>query len=169
MTPAAPAPRHCAYVGLGSNLNDPVVHVRAGMDALAGLPDTRLHRRSSFFRSAPHGVTGQADFVNAVCQLLTDLDPLELLRRLLAIEVQHGRVRGHEKWGPRTLDLDLLLYDDLAWATPTLVVPHPRLHERAFVLYPLAEIDPALTVPGRGRVLELLADCVDQRVQRLGG
>lgn len=167
MTPAAPIPRHCAYVGIGSNLNDPLMQVQAGIEALAGLPGTRLKRRSSLFRSAPLGVTEQADFVNAVCQLATDLDPHELLRRLLAIEAQYGRVREREKWGPRTLDLDLLLYDDLTLVTPTLVLPHPRLHERAFVLYPLAEIDPALMVPGRGRVSELLAACVDQRVQRL--
>ncbi|MDX1486972.1 MAG: 2-amino-4-hydroxy-6-hydroxymethyldihydropteridine diphosphokinase [Acidiferrobacterales bacterium] len=167
MTPASPVPRHCAYVGIGSNLDDPVVQVQAGIKALAELPDTRLNRRSSLFRSAPLGVTGQADFVNAVCQLATDLEPHKLLRRLLAIETQHGRVREHEKWGPRTLDLDLLLYDDLALVTPTLVLPHPRLHERAFVLYPLAEIDPVLMIPGRGRVSELLAACIGQQVQRL--
>jgi 2-amino-4-hydroxy-6-hydroxymethyldihydropteridine diphosphokinase len=167
MTPAAPERRHCAYVGIGSNLNDPVMQVQTGIEALARLPETRLKHRSSLFRSAPLGVTEQADFVNAVCRLSTDLDPHELLRRLLAIEAQHGRVREREKWGPRTLDLDLLLYDDLALVTPTLVLPHPRLHERAFVLYPLAEIDPALMVPGRGRVSELLATCMGQRVQRL--
>ncbi len=167
MTSAARVPRHRAYVAIGSNLNDPVMQVQAGVEALAELPDTRLNRRSSLFCSAPLGVTEQADFVNAVCRLATDLDPHALLRRLLAIEAQHGRVREREKWGPRTLDLDLLLYDDLVLVTPTLVLPHPRLHERAFVLYPLAEIDPALIVPGRGRVSELLAACVDQRVQRL--
>jgi 2-amino-4-hydroxy-6-hydroxymethyldihydropteridine diphosphokinase len=148
-------------------LHDPVVRVRAGIEALVELPDTRLSRCSSLYRSEPIGITEQADFVNAVCQLATDLDPHGLLRRLLAIEAQHGRVRPSERWGPRTLDLDLLLYDDLALVTPMLVLPHPRLHERAFVLYPLAEIDPALVVPGRGRVSELLAACVDQRVQRL--
>ena len=167
MTPAARVPRHCAYVGIGSNLHDPVAQVRTGIEALVDLPASQLDRCSSLYRSAPGGVAEQADFVNGVCRLATDLDPHELLRCLLGIEAQQGRVRTSERWGPRTLDLDLLLYDDLALVTPTLVLPHPRLHERAFVLYPLAEIDPALIVPGRGRVAELLAACTDQRVQRL--
>lgn len=162
-------PRHRAYIALGSNLDDPIAKVRAGIRALHDLPKTRVARSSSLYRSAPVGVRDQPDFINAACSLLTDLDPDTLMQRLLAIEAQHGRARTEQRGTPRTLDLDLLLYDELVRATPELVLPHPRLHERAFVLYPLAEIDPALVVPGRGRVLELLSACSAQRVERLKG
>jgi 2-amino-4-hydroxy-6-hydroxymethyldihydropteridine diphosphokinase len=165
--PDALPPRHRAYVALGSNLQDPVAMVCAGINALADLPDTHVERCSGLYRSAPVGVTAQPDFINAVCRLLTDLQPQALMGQLLSIEARHGRVREGPKWGPRTLDLDLLLYDELVLATPALVLPHPGLHERAFVLYPLAEIEPALFVPGRGRVAELAAACPPARVQRL--
>lgn len=141
--------------------------VCAGIDALASLPDTYLDRRSSLYRSAPMGVMVQPDFINAVCRVMTNLDPHTLLGHLLAIEKRHGRVRQGPKWGPRTLDLDLLLYDEIVLTTPTLVLPHPGLHERAFVLYPLLEIEPALSVPGHGRVAELAAECPPLQVQRL--
>ncbi len=159
--------QHRAYVALGSNLQDPVVMVCAGIAALADLPATRLNGRSSLYRSAPMGGMAQPDFINAVCRLMTDLDPQTLLGHLLAIEARHGRVREGPKWGPRTLDLDLLLYDELVLTLPTLVLPHPGLHERAFVLYPLVEIEPALFVPGHGRVAQLAAACPPARVQRL--
>ena len=159
--------RHRAYVALGSNLQDPVAMVCAGIDGLARLPDTHLDRRSSLYRSAPVGMTAQPDFINAVCRLVTDLDPHALLGHLLAIEAQHGRVREGPKWGPRTLDLDLLLYDEIVITTPALVLPHPGLHERAFVLYPLAEIEPGLFVPGRGQVAQLAATCPPTCVQRV--
>jgi 2-amino-4-hydroxy-6-hydroxymethyldihydropteridine diphosphokinase len=159
--------KHRAYVALGSNLQDPVAMVCAGMDALADLPATHLDGCSSLYHSAPVGMTAQPDFINAVCRLLTDLGPHALLRHLLAIETQHGRVREGPKWGPRTLDLDLLLYDEIALTTPTLVLPHPGLHERAFVLYPLVELDPGLFVPGHGRVAQLATECPPTRVQRL--
>jgi len=147
-----PAP---AYVALGANLGDPAAQVRAGFAALAALPQTRLAARSSLYRSAPVGYADQPDFVNAVAALETALAPRALLEALLAIEHARGRVRALPN-GPRTLDLDLLLYGDLQMHEPGLTVPHPRMHERGFVLVPLAEIAPGCVVPGRGTVAELL-------------
>jgi 2-amino-4-hydroxy-6-hydroxymethyldihydropteridine diphosphokinase len=160
-------PAVTAYIGLGSNLSDPVAQVRAGMDALAALPQTAVEACSSFYASAPVGVTAQPDFVNAACRVRTGLPALPLMQALLDIEKRHGRVRGDEKGGPRTLDLDLLLYGAEVLNRPGLVLPHPRLHERAFVLYPLHELDAQLAIPGRGRVADLLAACAGQRVERL--
>lgn len=157
-----------AYVGLGSNMEDPVARVRSGIAALAALPATRVERCSSLYRSAPVGEQDQPDFVNAVCRLTTRLASKELMERLLAVERAQGRVRSGPPGGPRTLDLDLLLYDAQTCSTPELVLPHPRLHERAFVLRPLLEIDPDLVIPGRGRAAELLAGCRGQRIERLG-
>lgn len=156
-----------AYVGLGSNLADPEQQVRAGMTALTHLPDTRLVQCSSLYRTAPVGLTDQADFVNAVCAIDTSLPAPSLMQQLLAIEQTHGRVRGPTIGGPRTLDLDLLLYGDAQLQTPLVTVPHPRLHERAFVLYPLLEIEPTLCIPGKGAVSDLLLHCVTQAVRRL--
>lgn len=155
------------YVGLGSNLEAPVEQVRAGMAALRELPDSHVVKCSSLYRTAPVGMTAQPDFVNAVCALDTALSPPQLLRRLLAIENARGRVRGPVAGGPRTLDLDLLLYDDLELQSAALTLPHPRLHERAFVLYPLFEIAPALHIPSRGPIGPLLARCGSQAVVRL--
>lgn len=156
-----------AYIGIGSNLDDPERHARSAAQALRDLPDTRVARCSSLYRSAPVGAIAQPDFVNAVCAIDTTLAPDELLARLLEIERAHGRVRGREKGGPRTLDLDLLLYGDERRDDESLCLPHPRLHERAFVLYPLREIAPDLAVPGRGTVEELLRACGAQRVSRV--
>lgn len=156
-----------AYVGLGSNMQEPQANVRAAMDLLAALPATRLERRSSLYRSAPIGYQPQPDFVNAVCRLRTRLPPSELMQRLLDIERAHGRTRAGPAGGPRTLDLDLLLYGRWTSSDPQLTVPHPRLHERAFVLLPLFEIAPELVIPGHGPVAELLRRCADQRVERL--
>lgn len=158
---------HRAFVGLGSNLEEPTAQVRAGLTALAAIPDCALERSSGLYRSAPLGFTAQPEFVNAVACLRTALAPEGLLAALLAIERAHGRTRAGPKGGPRTLDLDLLLYDALVCDTADLVLPHPRLHERAFVLYPLGELCPRLVVPGRGRVGELSRTCVGQRVERL--
>lgn len=149
------------YVALGSNLGDPCAQVAHGFEALAALPGTSLVARSRLYRTPPWGVLDQPDFVNAAVQLDTMLSPRELLVALQAIEASAGRVRGVPN-GPRTLDLDLLLYRDQTIAEPGLVIPHPRLHERAFVLLPLADIAPDLEIPGRGRVTDLLAR-VDQR------
>ncbi len=156
-----------AYIGLGSNLEEPTHQIRKGIVALAQLPQTQVLVCSSLYRSAPVGVTAQPDFINAVCTIETRLPAFELMRRLLEIERQHGRVRGAEKGEARTLDLDLLLYGLEIVATTELTLPHPRMHERAFVLAPLAEIAPSLDIPGRGPVTTLLRSCAGQRVERL--
>lgn len=155
-----------AFVALGSNLNDPASQVRSGAQALARLPDTQLLRCSSLYRTAPVGLTEQPEFINAVCALDTALHPRSLMQALLEIERAHGRTRDRPG-GPRTLDLDLLLYGDETFQEPGLTVPHPRLHERAFVLYPLQEIAPALVIPGRGRIEDLLPACAGQGIERL--
>lgn len=155
-----------AYVALGSNLDDPVAQVRAGARDLGKLSGTRLVRCSSLYRTAPVGVTGQPDFINAVCAVDTGLPAGTLLQALLDIERAHGRQRDIPG-GPRTLDLDLLLYGDLVRHEPGLTLPHPRLHERAFVLYPLSEIAPGLCIPGHGQVETLRAGCAGQAIERL--
>jgi 2-amino-4-hydroxy-6-hydroxymethyldihydropteridine diphosphokinase len=145
-----------SYVALGSNLDDPGAQVERGFAALAALPGTLLRARSRRYRTSPWGVVDQPDFVNAVARLETSLAPRTLLDVLLAIEARAGRVRGL-RYGPRVLDLDLLLYGDCELREAGLTLPHPRLHERAFVLLPLADLAPDLEVPGRGRVADLLA------------
>ena len=145
-----------AYVGIGSNLDDPERQVRRAIEALASMPETRLVRASRLFRTAPWGRTDQPGFVNAAAEIATTLSPRALLDALLAIERAQGRHRDGTRWGPRTLDLDVLLYGDRVIDEPGLAVPHPHLAERAFVLLPLADLDPALHVPGRGRISELL-------------
>lgn len=148
-------PKHSiAYIGLGANLGDRAAFLRRAFEALAVLPQTTLLAASPLYESAPLGAGG-GDYLNAVAQLRTSLDPEALLDALLAIESQHGRERSYPN-APRTLDLDLLLHGDVELATPRLVLPHPRLHERAFVLAPLADIAPTLGLPGRGRVDALL-------------
>lgn len=144
-----------AFVGLGSNLDDPPARIRRALQALAALPGTRLVRHSSLYRNPPTGVLDQPDFVNAVAEIETRLTARELLEQLLAIEQVHGRVRDQPN-GPRTLDLDLLLYGALTVGEPGLTVPHPRMLGRAFVLVPLAEIAPGAEVPGRGRIADLV-------------
>jgi len=155
-----------AWIGLGSNLADPVSAVGQGLDALADLPSTTLSARSRLYRTAPWGRTDQPGFVNAAARIETALEPLELLDALLAIERRHGRDRERDqRWGPRTLDLDLLLYGRAQIAQPRLTVPHPHLHRRAFVLVPLAELDPTLEVPGIGAVGGLLAGVAEDAAQ----
>jgi 2-amino-4-hydroxy-6-hydroxymethyldihydropteridine diphosphokinase len=146
-----------AAVGLGGNLGDAAATLHEAMLALDGLPDTRLLRASRLYRTPAWGNTAQPDFVNAAALPQTQLEVRDLLDALLDIERRFGRDRGQgERWGPRTLDLDLLLYDDATIDEPGLRVPHPHLHERAFALLPLAEIAPDLFVPGHGRVADLL-------------
>lgn len=144
-----------AYVGLGANLEDPVAQVTAGMAALAALPRTRLIAQSSLYRTAPVGYAAQPDFINAVAAVKTALGARELLDALLATEQHHGRVRTFPN-APRTLDMDVLLYGDTQMHEDGLTIPHPRMHERAFVLVPLAEIAPRCLIPGRGAVGALL-------------
>jgi len=157
---------HRAYVALGSNLAQPEAQVNQAFDALARLPDSRLVARSSLYRSAPVGYADQPDFINAVARIETQLAPHDLLQSLLGIEQEFGRVREFRN-APRTLDLDLLLYDDIHFHEPGLTLPHPRMHERAFVLLPLLEIDPHCVIPGRGSASDWLAQCDDQSIIRV--
>lgn len=155
-----------AYIALGANLGDPASTVRAAMGALANLPESGVRRCSSLYRTAPVGIVDQPSFINAVALLETKLPPETLLDALLDIEARFGRVRA-EKDGPRTLDLDLLLYDDQFIDLPRLTLPHPRLHLRAFVLQPLAEITPDLVIPGRGPIAAWLPAVANQGIVRL--
>jgi len=154
-----------AYVALGSNLSDPGRQVEGAFQALEALADSRLVARSSLWRSQPLGPQEQPEFVNAVAALDTALDPEALLGELQAIEARHGRSRSFPN-APRSLDLDLLLYGEAEQRTARLTLPHPRMHERAFVLKPLVELEPAIAIPGRGRALDLLAACAGQRVEK---
>jgi len=154
-----------AYVGLGSNLGDSVGEVERALEEIAVLPGTELVARSSLYRTAPVDAGGD-DYVNAVAHVRTTLAPAALLAALRAIEHAHGRERPFVH-APRTLDLDLLLHGDAVLASETLTLPHPRLHERAFVVVPLAEIAPGLVVPGRGAVGALLRGVAGQRVAKL--
>jgi 2-amino-4-hydroxy-6-hydroxymethyldihydropteridine diphosphokinase len=155
------------YIGIGGNLDDPVSQVRRALQTLSALPACRLVAHSPLYRTAPvGGPPDQPDYINAVAALDTTLAPAELLAALQALETGQGRVRA-ERWGPRTLDLDLLLYDQMISDDPWLTLPHPRLHERAFVLYPLRDIAPHLDIPGRGPLTELLARCPPRAIARL--
>lgn len=155
-----------AYVALGANLGDPAATVRAAIEALREMPQARLLTSSSLYRTAPVGLKHQPDFINAVAMLETVLTPGEMLTRLFAIEARFGRIRSIRN-APRTLDLDLLLCDDQVLTLPELTLPHPRMTERAFVLVPLAEIAPALTIPGHGPLSALLPKVADQRIEKL--
>jgi 2-amino-4-hydroxy-6-hydroxymethyldihydropteridine diphosphokinase len=157
---------HLAFIGLGSNLGDSESAVRRGIAALAGLPLIELAAASSLYRSAPIDAPGQPDFVNAVAEVATGLSPQSLLDALLSIEKNHGRERSFRN-APRTLDMDLLLYDADTIDAPGLVVPHPRMHERAFVLAPLLELAPACVIPGKGPAGEWLARCAGQAYSRI--
>ena len=150
-----------AYVALGSNLDDPPAQVARAFSALEGLRGSRMVARSSLYRSRPFGPVAQPDFVNAVAGLLTTLDAATMLAELKALEQHLGRERPVVRWGPRRIDLDLLVHGTTRIDEPQLQVPHPGLAERAFVLVPLAEIAPDLEVPGLGRVRSLLSrvDC----------
>lgn len=155
-----------AYIGVGSNLGDSRARVLAGFDALAQLPRTRLVARSRLYRTRPFGPVQQGDFINAVAALETQLSARELLAAMRDIEAAAGRVRD-ERWGPRTLDLDLLLHGDERIDSPELTIPHPGIAERGFVLAPLSEIAPSLDIPGVGRVQELLHALVDDGIAEI--
>ena len=158
-----------AYIGLGSNLDDPRAQVERAFEELAGLPDCRLTGRSPLYRSAPMGPPDQPDYVNAVAAVETELAPEALLDALHAIEAAHRRRRGGARWGPRTLDLDLLLYGDRTVATARLTVSHPGLSERAFVLFPLHDLAPGLVLPDGMALAALLDRCPAGGLERLGG
>jgi 2-amino-4-hydroxy-6-hydroxymethyldihydropteridine diphosphokinase len=151
-----------AYVGLGSNLGDRRGLIREALKRLGRIDGVRVLKRSRIIETDPVGKTDQPKFLNAVAEVETRLEPGPLLSRLRAVERDLGRVR-HERWGPRTIDLDLLLWDDRSMATPRLTLPHPRLAERRFVLAPLAELCPRRRVPGTGRTVGGLLRDVEGR------
>ncbi len=162
-------PHTAAFIGLGGNVGDAEATLRSALERLDALPGTRLRAVSRMHRTAPVGGIEQADFINAVVQVETALPAVELLRSLFEIERAHGRDRAREqRWGPRTLDLDLLLYGEDVIDVDGLTVPHPRIAERAFVLVPLAEIAPDAVIPGHGRVREVLAALESFTCEALG-
>jgi 2-amino-4-hydroxy-6-hydroxymethyldihydropteridine diphosphokinase len=154
-----------AFIGIGANLGDARANVEDALVRLAALPATTLAERSSCWRTAPIDSSGD-DYINAVVCIDTALTPLELLAALQAIELAHGRERPYRN-APRTLDLDILLYGDEQIDTPALRVPHPRMHERAFVLAPLLEIAPGIVIPGHGPARALMAGVADQQISRI--
>jgi 2-amino-4-hydroxy-6-hydroxymethyldihydropteridine diphosphokinase len=156
------------YVGMGSNLEDPPSQLDRARESLARLPDTRLVVVSAYYRNPPMGVLEQPDFVNAVAGLLTRLPPRDLLAALKGIERAHGREPSSvSRWGPRVLDLDLLVYGTVRMAEPGLVLPHPGIAQRNFVLFPLMQIAPGLDVPGTGQVGDLAARLDSAGLERL--
>lgn len=161
------ATRTRAYIGLGSNLDDPLTQIRQALAEIAQLPASRLTAQSSLYRTPPMGPPDQPPYINAVAALDTALAPHALLDELQKLETAHRRVRDGERWGPRTLDLDLLIFGSARLDDERLKVPHPGLPVRAFVLVPLAEIAPALDVPGVGPVTALLAGVDQTGVERL--
>lgn len=155
------------YIGLGSNQDKPARQVTAALEALDTLDDTRLVKVSRLYRTAPWGRTDQSDFVNATAAVDTTLPALTLMAELLALEQRLGRRRDGVRWGPRVIDLDMLLYGHEVIDLPGLIVPHPRMHERGFVLTPLADLDPDLDIPGRGCLKDLRAAISDHEVRVL--
>jgi 2-amino-4-hydroxy-6-hydroxymethyldihydropteridine diphosphokinase len=156
---------HRAFIALGANLEDPAAQLRAALAALADEPGIHRICPSSLYRTTPIDADGP-DYVNAVAEVLTDLPPQALLQSLFAVEARFGRSRSYRN-APRTLDLDLLLHGDAVLDSPHLTLPHPRLHLRAFVLVPLAEIAPELPLPGRGSVAAWLPAVANQRIEKL--
>jgi len=148
-----------SYIGIGSNQQDPVKQAQQAIQTLKTLPNSKLTSCSSLYSSTPMGPQDQPDYVNAVVEIETDLTAIELLDALQAIELNQGRVRKDNRWGPRTLDLDIILYDDQQINSERLTVPHYGMHEREFVLYPLAEIAPNLTLPNGTPLSQLLVLC----------
>ena len=155
-----------AYVGIGSNLEEPKSQVRLAFEELARIPGTDVVKRSSLYRSAPVGYADQPDFVNAVAQIETSLPASRLLTELKEIEARHGRRRSFKN-APRTLDLDILLYGEVTMSLAHLTLPHPRMHERAFVLKPLYEVAPHASIPGVGTVRDCLEKTKDQEAERI--
>ena len=157
-----------AYVGLGSNLQEPIRQLEKAFEMLAGIPDTRLIRKSFLYRSAPFGGVEQPDFVNAAAALMTRLSAAELLRELQRIEDARGRERGAVHWGPRVLDLDLLVYSDQKIDEQDLIIPHPGIGERNFVLLPLGEVAPGLNIPGLGQIESIDVSFSEPAISRIG-
>ena len=156
-----------AYVGLGSNLGDPRDALRRAIEALRSLPDTRLIKASPLYRTVPFGPVEQGAFINAVAGVVTRQSPTDLLRRLRALERQLGRAESRVRWGPREIDLDLLVHGESTITGDELTLPHPGIPERDFVLYPLRDIAPELHIPGMGRVVDLAARVANRGIERL--
>jgi 2-amino-4-hydroxy-6-hydroxymethyldihydropteridine diphosphokinase len=157
-----------AYVGIGSNLEDPASQVRMAFDGLAQMPDSRLVAVSDLYRNPPMGPQDQPDYVNAAVGLLTRLSPAELLGELQALEKRQGRTRiKDDHWGPRVIDLDLLVFGHRTINNPGLNLPHPGISERNFVLFPLCDIAPRLAVPGQGIVYQLAQQLGDEDLQAI--
>ena len=156
-----------AFVGLGSNLDDPVSQVRRALIAIGSLPDTTLVVSSRLYRNPPMGPAEQPDFVNAVAKLRTGLTAQALLHNLQEIEGHQGRTKSATRWGPRCIDLDILLFGSVRMSGASLTIPHPGLHQRSFVLHPLYEIAPDLIVPGRGPLRDLLALVTNDGLEQL--
>jgi len=154
------------YLALGSNLADPLHQVQSALDALAAIPQSRLVACSSLYRTPPYGPPDQPDYLNAAVALETDLTPDALLDHTQRIELEQGRVRKDHRWGPRTLDLDIMLFGELTLTTPRLTVPHYDMHNRAFMLLPLLEIAPALTLPDGTHAADLLASLDSSSIRR---
>ena len=154
------------YIGLGSNLEQPQQQLSRAIAEIGQLPDTRVLQHSPFYRSSAIGPGEQPDYINAVAHLHTDLDAMGMLQQLQAIELAHGRQRTL-RWGPRTLDLDILLFDDLIVATETLQIPHPRITERNFVIAPLYDLCPGLALPDGTTLVSVFATMSQAGLQRL--
>lgn len=148
--------KHKVYIAIGSNLDNPVNQVKSAIKELGKLPKSDVVDVSSLYRSPPVGMSEQPDYINAVTELATGLQAHELLNELEKIEFEHGRTRTTRRWGPRTLDLDMILFDDISINTPRLIVPHPEFHKRAFVLVPLYEIAHDLKLPSGKNLSELM-------------
>lgn len=155
-----------AFIGLGSNLQDPLLQVKKALASLTALPQTRVIRHSSLYRSAPVGYDNQPDFINAVAEIETQLPAHTLLKQLLSLEAAQGRERPFPN-APRILDLDLLLYNAKVMNDPELTLPHPRMHMRGFVLLPLAEIAPDIEIPGHGKAAELAGQYANEGTERI--
>ena len=155
-----------AFIALGSNLQDPQAQVTRALQTIANTATIKLIKASSLYKTAPVGYDNQPDFINAVAEIETDLNPLALLDKLLEIETQHGRERPFPN-APRVLDLDVLLYEGVATSSPALTLPHPRMHTRGFVMLPLAEIAPKISIGNHGYADDLAAKCDNQGVSKL--
>ena len=154
------------FLGLGSNLGDREANIRTAIDRLNRSPVIRVVKVSSLYESAPMGEPDQPDFLNAVAQVEADLEPADVMEEVIRIETEQGRTREH-RWGPRTIDIDILLYDEVSIVTDGLTIPHPRMMERAFVMAPLAEIAPGLKLSDGRTACDVLKGLRDQSVRKL--
>ena len=155
-----------AYIGLGSNMHSPIKQIKSAIKLIEEIASTEITDVSSLYKSKPLGPQDQDDYINAVVKIETELMPYELLERMQEIEKQHGRIRG-ERWGPRVIDLDILMFGNKIMTDQKLTIPHPEIHNRSFVLVPLAEIDSDCEIPGKGPISDLLATIDKSNVVQL--